>query len=123
MTYKDRIKHKNKGFTLVEVIIVIAIIAILAAIAVPYYIEQVEKAEEKICFSNCKQLERLYKIYLYEKNIRHSDIVFEKFLQDYGNDICPKHSEVNYMDGEVKCSIHLKNDVINDNDDEDVPFL
>ncbi len=120
MTYKDRIKHKNKGFTLVEVIIVIAIIAILAAIAVPYYIEQVEKAEEKICISSCKLFERVYEMYLYEKNIRHSDIVFEKFLQDYGNDICPKHGEVNYVDGEVKCSMHLEDEDIIDND---VPFL
>lgn len=120
MTYKDRINHKNKGFTLVELIIVISIIAILTAIAVPYYIEFVEKAEEKTCISNCKQLERIYEMYLCEKNIRHSDIMFEKFLQDYGNEICPKHGEVNYVDGGVKCSIHLEDDTITD---EDVPFL
>ncbi len=39
-------KHNNKGFTLVELIIVVAIIAVLAAVLAPQYIRYVERSRE-----------------------------------------------------------------------------
>jgi type IV pilus assembly protein PilA len=39
------LKKNNKGFTLVELIIVIAIIAVLAAVIAPQYIKYVEKSK------------------------------------------------------------------------------
>ena len=39
-----KIRKSNKGFTLVELIIVIAVIAILTAVAAPQYIKYVEKS-------------------------------------------------------------------------------
>ena len=42
MKYKRLFKKQNKGFTLVELIIVIAIIAVLAAVAAPQYVKYVE---------------------------------------------------------------------------------
>ena len=41
-----KFRKNNKGFTLVELIIVIAIIAILSAVAAPQYIKYVEKSRE-----------------------------------------------------------------------------
>ena len=40
----NKIRKANKGFTLVELIIVIAIIAILSAVAAPQYIKYVDKS-------------------------------------------------------------------------------
>ncbi len=40
------IKNKNKGFTLVELIIVVAIIAVLAAVLAPQYLRYVERARQ-----------------------------------------------------------------------------
>jgi prepilin-type N-terminal cleavage/methylation domain-containing protein len=48
----------NKGFTLVEIIVVIAIISILALIAVPSYIGYKEKAEKQVCNTNTLQFQK-----------------------------------------------------------------
>jgi len=39
-----RFKHQDKGFTLIEVLVVVVIVAILAAISVPIYIQYVQGA-------------------------------------------------------------------------------
>lgn len=42
----NKIRKSNKGFTLVELIIVVAIIAVLTAVLAPQYIKYVERAED-----------------------------------------------------------------------------
>jgi len=115
----------NKGFTLVEIIIVLAIIAILASVAVPSFIGCIEKAKKEVCNTNCLQLERMYETYLILEGTDHTDVVFAQYLQEYGENICPDHGDISYVDGKVQCSIHTEEDD-NDSDDKDdgsVPFL
>ena len=47
-------KKNNKGFTLMEMLIVVAIIAILVAIAIPVFTAQLEKAREVTDLANMR---------------------------------------------------------------------
>lgn len=47
-------KNNNKGFTLMEMLIVVAIIAVLVAIAIPVFTNQLEKAREATDMANVR---------------------------------------------------------------------
>mgnify|MGYP000906020089 CR=1 FL=1 len=106
----------NKGFTFVEIIVVLATITILALIAVSSFTGYIKNAKMEVCNANCLHLERMYHAYLEMENIKHSDGVFEEFLRVHGKGMCPECGKITYVEGKVRCSVHVR-------DDGDIPFL
>lgn len=51
------LKIREKGFTLVEIMIVVAIIGLLAAIAIPNFVRARQKAQAEACIANLRQIE------------------------------------------------------------------
>lgn len=116
---------KSGGFTLVELIVVIAILGIIAAVTVPKLIGFKSKAEESVCAANRKSVERMYSAFLVEKDINHEDSVFNQFLIDNFDEICPAGGVIRYEGGKVKCSVHEDGNKSDEDESpgEEVPWL
>ena len=56
-------KQDNKGFTLIELVIVVAILAILIGILAPQYTKYVEKARKAADASNMDEMVKVVKVY------------------------------------------------------------
>ena len=63
MFWKKNEKNKNKGFTLVELVIVIAILAILVGLLAPQYTKYVEKSRKAADASNMDEMVKVVKVY------------------------------------------------------------
>lgn len=61
--------HSNKGFTLVEIMIVVAIIGLLAAIAVPNFVQARNSARSNTCINNLRLIDSAKEQYAIENNI------------------------------------------------------
>ncbi|MFY9233339.1 MAG: prepilin-type N-terminal cleavage/methylation domain-containing protein [Fimbriimonadaceae bacterium] len=67
--------RKNKGFTLVEIMIVVLIIGILLAIAVPNFIKSRETSRKQSCIGNLKQMDSGKEQWAMENNKTTGDAV------------------------------------------------
>ena len=57
MKHMKAFRRREKGFTLVEIMIVVMIIGILLAIAVPNFVRAKENSRAKSCCANLKQID------------------------------------------------------------------
>lgn len=102
--------RNQRGFTLVELMIVIVIIGVLAAIAVPAYSSYVSKAQERTCEANRRTISTAATMYYIENNEYADDI---EDLSDYLDNVdslkCPAGGEYELVQDDsfdVTCSKH-----------------
>ncbi|WZL73664.1 hypothetical protein QBE52_02710 [Clostridiaceae bacterium 35-E11] len=106
---------------MIELIVVIAIMAILGIIAIPSFKGYIERVKKKVCNTNCMELEKVYEAYLILEDIDHIEGVFNQYLQEYGDSICPNHGVITYIDEEVRCSAYDVETIEKDIEGESVP--
>jgi general secretion pathway protein G len=77
-------KSANRGYTLIELIIVMAIISILMAIAIPQYQKSIKRTKESLLYSHLQLLRTVIDEYTFDKKRAPQtlqDLVSEGYLR------------------------------------------
>ncbi len=76
-------KKMNKGFTLVEIMIVVAIIGLLAAIAIPSFVKSRNSARQNACINNLRQIDSGKEQLAMATNLGNGDAVVDADVNGY----------------------------------------
>jgi prepilin-type N-terminal cleavage/methylation domain-containing protein len=80
-----KLTKANKGFTLVEIMIVVGIIGLIAAIAIPNFIRYRTASRRSVCIANLKQLQDAKITWAMEKGKKGTDTPVESDLVGSNN--------------------------------------
>lgn len=115
---------KEKGMTLIEILLVVLIIGILSSIAVPNFIAARKKAQAKTCIQNMKEIEATTERWAIDFNKNNGDtLTWQEIVPTYlrTQPTCPaggtyKTSQADsgqFIVGDtVTCSIGINNPLI-----------
>jgi type IV pilus assembly protein PilA len=101
--------RNQKGFTLMELMIVIVIIGVLAAIGVPAYRNYIDNAQKQTCAANRRTLATAFVLYMTENNGNVPEGVDVDDLKGYMTNAdavkCPAggNYSINQATGAVTC--------------------
>ena len=94
VTYENGFS-KQKGFTIVELVIVIAIIAILAAVLIPTFNNIINKANESKATQEVTNAMKEFITINYDLDLDNVLVVYlDKELLDYENEVDPEYSYI-----------------------------
>jgi type IV pilus assembly protein PilA len=109
-------KKGEKGFSLVELMVVIVIIGVLIAIAIPVYRNTTEKAELRACHANQRMIEGAASQYAMNEGIDIEEVNQIDVLNNYfsgGVPKCPSGDDYSITGGKVTCN-NTKHDYYKD---------
>lgn len=105
-----KLNKRDKGFTLIEIMIVVLIIGVLLAIAVPNFMRARETSRAKSCQANLKQIDAAKEQWAMDNNANNGDAVVDSEVDAYiksGAPTCPSGGTYTYgaVGTDPTCSI------------------
>jgi len=105
-----KLNKRDKGFTLIEIMIVVLIIGVLLAIAVPNFMRARETSRANACQANLKQIDAAKEQWAMDNNANNGDAVVDAEVDGYikgGAPTCPSGGAYTYgaVGTDPTCSI------------------
>lgn len=72
--FKNIVRRSQRGFTLIEIMIVVAIIGMLMMIAVPNVVKARKSSQANACMANMKNIDSTIELYKMEQRANPSDL-------------------------------------------------
>ena len=122
---KESFYNNEFGNAAVEYILILSIISTIVLVLLLITLNLNNQFVTSTCRINCSITESQYKSYLNQIGATHSDTLLEHYIMTTGNEVCPEHNGVTYINGKLQCSVHFENTDMGDGDNsgDTVPFL